>query len=149
MIKKVLFPTDCSDMSNKGFPLALEIAKTNDASITILNVHEEFMTREEMQMLRVSEMSYEEKMRENAEKSRSILQVMLKEYDCEGTCEIVLREGKPKHEIVQYAKENDFDIIVMTSNGRSNLQEQLMGSVAEYVVRYSKVHVLVVKEAAL
>jgi nucleotide-binding universal stress UspA family protein len=107
------------------------------------------MTREEMQMLRVSEMSYEEKMKQNAEKSRSIIKEMLKEHDCEGTCEIMLREGKPKQEIVKYAEENDFDLIVMTSNGRSNLQEQLMGSVAEYVVRYSKVHVLVVKEAAL
>ncbi|MBD3165226.1 hypothetical protein GF324_01390 [bacterium] len=148
MFKKILYPSDCSDMSNAGFPVAVDLAKKYDTSITILNVHDEFMSHEEMQMLRVSEMSYEEKMKEIAEKSRRVLANMIQESDIEDRCEIVLREGKPKQQIVNFARENGYDLIVMTSNGRSNLQEQLMGSTAEYVVHHSKVHVLVVKEAS-
>jgi len=46
--------------------------------------------------------------------------------------------------ILDYAKDNGVDLIIMTSHGRSGIPRWLMGSVAEKVVRNSQVPVLLV-----
>ncbi|MHC1576267.1 MAG: universal stress protein, partial [Methanosarcinaceae archaeon] len=53
-------------------------------------------------------------------------------------------EGNPGEEIVDFAKANDIDMIVMGTRGQTGLSRFLLGSVAERVVRHSKVQVLVV-----
>ena len=53
--------------------------------------------------------------------------------------------GKPFLEIIRYAKENQIDMIVQATHGRSGLKHVLMGSVAERVVRKSPCPVLTVR----
>ncbi len=53
--------------------------------------------------------------------------------------------GTPFVEIVRYAKEQDVDLIVVGSHGRSGLAHVLMGSVAERVVRKAPCPVLTVR----
>lgn len=60
----------------------------------------------------------------------------------------VIREtriGSPFFEIIQYAKEQNIDLIVLGTHGRSGLTHLLMGSVAENVVRKAPCPVLTVK----
>jgi nucleotide-binding universal stress UspA family protein len=57
----------------------------------------------------------------------------------------VVREGSPRPLIVESAVELKCQMIVMGTHGRSALTHLLMGSVAEYVVRHSKVPVLTVR----
>lgn len=45
----------------------------------------------------------------------------------------------------EYIEDNDIDLVVMGSHGRSNLQRQLLGSVASTVLRTVDVPVLIVK----
>ena len=45
-----------------------------------------------------------------------------------------------------FAEKNDIDLIVMGSHGKSAIQRFLIGSVAEKVVKYSKIAVLVVRK---
>src|SRR5690606_25537935 len=59
--------------------------------------------------------------------------------------ESVLLEGNPANEIVDFAEENDIDLIVTGTLGRTGIQRFLLGSVAENVVRHSKKAVLVVR----
>lgn len=145
MIRKILFPTDTSGMSNSGFTIVEKMAKKFDANVTLLNIHEEFLNKTEMQNLRVSPLNYQELMKERAVRSREILQDLVKNSEIEERCEIILREGHPRREIVRFAEEGRYDLIIMTSNGRSNLQEQLIGSVSEYVVHHAKVNVMVLR----
>jgi nucleotide-binding universal stress UspA family protein len=58
--------------------------------------------------------------------------------------ETVQREGLPQSEIVEYAEENDIDIVVMGTHGRTGIDHYLLGSVAERVVRTSPVPVVTV-----
>jgi nucleotide-binding universal stress UspA family protein len=60
--------------------------------------------------------------------------------------EPVLLEGHPANELVRYAEEEKMDIIVMGTRGKTGLDRLLLGSVAENVVRNSKVPVMVIKE---
>lgn len=59
--------------------------------------------------------------------------------------ESVILEGSPANEIVNFADENDIDLIVMGTLGRTGIQRFLLGSVAQNVVRHSKKPVLVVR----
>ncbi|MCD4808116.1 MAG: universal stress protein [Methanococcoides sp.] len=57
----------------------------------------------------------------------------------------VLLIGRPAEEIIDYAEKNDIDLIVMGTLGLTGVKRFLIGSVAENVVRHSKVPVLVVR----
>lgn len=59
--------------------------------------------------------------------------------------EVVTTEGKPKHEIIDYAEREGIDQIVMGSRGRSGVKRILLGSVAETVVRRSDTPVNIVR----
>ncbi len=54
-------------------------------------------------------------------------------------------EGHPADEIIKYAEKNAISLIVMGTLGKSGLDRFLLGSVAEKVVRTSKIPVLVVR----
>lgn len=56
----------------------------------------------------------------------------------------LMPEGHPKQEIIKTSKIWEADLIVMGTHGRTGLLNLLMGSVAEYVMKHSKIPVLVV-----
>ena len=56
-----------------------------------------------------------------------------------------LIEGHPADEIIRYSEKNSISLIVMGTLGKSGLDRFLLGSVAEKVVRNSKIPVLVVR----
>jgi len=59
--------------------------------------------------------------------------------------EAVILEGPPRPMIVDSAIDLRCQMIVMGTHGRSGLAHLLLGSVAEYVVRHSKVPVLTIR----
>ena len=61
------------------------------------------------------------------------------------TAQTFIRIGKPEDEIVKFATENGADLIAMGTHGRTGLAHMLVGSVAERVVRTSKVPVLTIR----
>ncbi|MCA9064119.1 MAG: universal stress protein [Planctomycetaceae bacterium] len=56
-----------------------------------------------------------------------------------------VRTGAVFLEIIEYSRENDIDLLVIGTHGRSGLMHVLMGSVAEKIVRKSPCPVLTVK----
>jgi len=65
-----------------------------------------------------------------------------KEIDYEG----VVVEGDPANAILEFAEQNKIDLIIIGTLGKSGLERFLLGSVADKVVRHSKISVLVVKK---
>jgi nucleotide-binding universal stress UspA family protein len=59
--------------------------------------------------------------------------------------ETVILEGKPAAEIVNYAKEQNVDLIVVGTQGKKGIERLLLGSVAETIIRSAPCRVLVVK----
>jgi len=53
-------------------------------------------------------------------------------------------EGHPTKDILKTAEIWEADLIVMGTHGRTGLLHLLVGSVAEYIVRHSKIPVMVV-----
>lgn len=60
---------------------------------------------------------------------------------------LVVNIGNPSLEIVNYAKENKMDLIVIASHGRTGFNHFLLGSVTEKVVRLSSCPVLVWRDS--
>ena len=54
-------------------------------------------------------------------------------------------KGVPAEKIIEYAEESNIDLIVMGTQGLTGVQRFLIGSVAENVLRHSKVPVMIVK----
>lgn len=55
--------------------------------------------------------------------------------------------GDPATEIVRFAREGEFDLVVTGTRGRTGLKHLLLGSVAEKVVRQAHCPVLVARRA--
>ena len=53
--------------------------------------------------------------------------------------------GRPADEILRYANEGDVDLILMATHGRSGIGRWVMGSVADKVLRLSKVPIWLVR----
>jgi len=57
----------------------------------------------------------------------------------------VVRSGHAAEEITRFSQEENVDLIVMATHGRTGVKHALLGSVAEKVVRRSPVPVMTVK----
>jgi nucleotide-binding universal stress UspA family protein len=78
-------------------------------------------------------------LREEAEKRMGELKALIPD------AQTVVREASPPAAIVDVALELNCQMIVMGTHGHSGLERLLLGSVAEYVVRHSKIPVLTVR----
>ena len=139
MYKKILVPTDGSDLAKKAQKHALYLAKQSGAEIIALTVTENNF----INGLPLDDEVYavNQILKEQSEKN-------LQEFDelNEDNLEIthVIREGSPADSILEEAKESDVDLIVMGSSGKSGFDRFIMGSVADKVVNSAKCAVLVV-----
>lgn len=139
----MLVPVDFSVASRKALAYAASLAEEFDAKITLLYVIEPIalpdfvnsfplmIPRDEMNSL------CEGKLKSLAGKSG------LPEARIE---KVIVRDGKPFHEIVGAARTLKIDMIVIATHGYSGLTHALLGSVAERVVQHAPCPVLVVRE---
>ncbi|MBI3195504.1 MAG: universal stress protein [Ignavibacteriae bacterium] len=141
-INKILVPTDFSDFSLAAMEYATSFSKIYDARITVFHVvenapafafHSVDITSETV--LCGAEEDREKELREflanKLPKVKGIIPIV--------------RRGNAAKEIVHFAEEEEFDVIIMATHGRTGFAHMLMGSIAESVVRYSSVPVMTVK----
>ena len=144
--RRILVPTDFGAPSNAALGLAKTMAAMSGASLHLLHVLENpFMTSAfatEFQALPPADLR--QKWRESA---RTWLNEQLTpaEQASFRSTELVV-PGPPARTIVDYAKANDIDLIVMGTHGRSGVKHLLLGSVSERVVRTAACPVLTVRD---
>jgi nucleotide-binding universal stress UspA family protein len=155
MFKKIICATDLSPRSDEALHTAIHMATRFGAALMVLNVHEEFMDKDEMVMLRVSVEQMQERFREIAVNARKLMAEQVAAIGVDNLdVEYVLREGKGGEAIVHYAQEiagsgdKSDTLIVMGTNGKHALLDRLLGSVAQHVVKESPYPVLVVPAMA-
>jgi nucleotide-binding universal stress UspA family protein len=74
------------------------------------------------------------------------LEDRVQQVACSVPCERILHAGPPGEVICWLAQENDCDLIVMGTHGRSGLKHLLFGSTAEYVLQHARCPVLTIRE---
>lgn len=141
----IVWPTDFGDLSGQAGKYAFTLADRLGAELHALHVIEEFAASvpAAAQYLASHPEDYMTKARESAEKALSAALPS----DLAGGKQVVraIRQGAAYLQIVEYAKGNGVDLIVMGTQGRSGLPHFLIGSVAERVVRTAPCPVLTVR----
>jgi nucleotide-binding universal stress UspA family protein len=147
LIKHILVPTDCSDLSRKAVEYAITLAKSLNAKITLFTVSNETVRMCVSEYSYVPEEIFQRVLKDHAKSQEKQLSNFWSQFDHMGVeVNLVRWDGDPFHQIICFAKNSDVDIIVMGTHGRTGIQHILMGSVAEKVIRYSPFPVLTVKD---
>lgn len=142
MYERILLPTDGSRGMASAIAHGLQLARRHDAEVHVLYVVDvrSYALLPESTRDRVRALLAEE-----GEAAVEGIQRLV-----EGTEEPVelvpaVVEGVPHEEIVDYADEEEIDLIVMGTHGASGEERRLVGSVAEEVVRQAEMPVMVVR----
>ncbi|MBR0271032.1 MAG: universal stress protein [Methanobrevibacter sp.] len=139
MYKKILVPTDGSEFAKKAQLHAIFLAKVTGAEIIALSVSENnfingISLNDEVEQLN-------EILKDRCEKDLKQFEDM-NEEDVKITP--VIKEGSPAKSILDVASEEDVDLIVIGSSGKSGFDRFILGSVSEKVVHTAKCPVLIV-----
>ena len=139
MYKRILVPTDGSEFAKKAQRHALFLAKVTGAEIIAVSVTENNFVNglplddEVYQLNQILKERSEENLKEFDKLNNENLKITH-----------VIREGSPAKVILEVAKDEKIDLIVMGSSGKSGFDRFIMGSVADKVVNSAKCAVLVV-----
>ena len=146
MFKHILCPTDLKERTDLAVKKAVQIAHQFGSKITLLNIHEEFMDKEEREMLRVSVNKMKEKYRQIAIDSKEEMKVVIHKLHADDIeVEYLLHKGKPEKVIVEVADQLGADLIVMCTNGRDNIMDFVTGTITEHVINAATCPVLVIR----
>ena len=143
-LKKILVPTDFSEASTKALTYAQAFAKQSAAEILLLHVVEPAYYPiygadivpdwggMQTELLKASQVHLEEFSRKHAAGFAPM--------------QVIVGEGIAWGEIVETAKKETVDLIILSTHGRSGLRHILLGSTTERVVRHASCPVLTVRE---
>lgn len=142
-MKKILIPTDFSKYADEAIEVGAQIAKKNGSEIVLIHMLE---LPTHMNDAVSGETSIPEIMLFKRKAEETLKSIKNRPYLAGiKVTEVVRLDGAYKG-INNYIKQNtDFDLIVMGSHGATGINEILIGSNTEKVVRQSEVPVLVIK----
>ena len=138
MHETILLPTDGSDVTEPAVAHAIQLAQSEGATLHVLHVVDTSV----LPLDRHSRSAYDGM---EAAGRDSVEAIRDRAQDVGIHSVSAVRMGTPHREILDYADENEVDIVVMGTHGRTGLQRSLLGSVTERVVRLSDVPVLTVR----
>ena len=138
-IKRILVPVDFSEYNSTANEYASMLAKSTDARIVYFHAF-------------LPDVIYGNPgLFDSAAEERRLLKQMEETFKPtvkEVVASYVVEFGTPADRIVDFANENEIDLIVMGTHGRTGLKRVVMGSVAESVVRRAECPVLAIKADA-
>ena len=145
MFIKILCATDLNTTSNEAVKKAVQLAHQYNSKIIMLNVHEEFMTKEEMGMLRVSFDTMKLEFEKTALMAKKEMSEVIKKLHAEDIqVEYIIKEGKSHQVICQEAERIQADLIIMGVSEKNIISNFIFRSTASFVIEHVEIPVLVV-----
>lgn len=144
MYKRILVPTDGSEITAKALQHAIALAKLSGGELYALSVKEPFpySAISEMQPVPPQEF-YDAQERIAAQRVAAAVDAAKAEgVSCQGH---TIEALHPWEAILDHAATQNCDIIVMASHGRRGVAALLLGSETQRVLIHSKLPVLVVR----
>ncbi len=141
-VKKILFPVDLSESADQIVSCVIEFANRFEAELHLLFVARVFGHFSTMYVDTSMITSMESALFEGAEKGLQEFQVANFSHLPNVVTRVV--SGYASEEIIRYCDEENIDLIIMGTHGRSGIGKVVFGSVADQVLRTSNVPVTVV-----
>ncbi|MFT4884283.1 MAG: nucleotide-binding universal stress UspA family protein [Natronomonas sp.] len=140
MYDDILVPTDGSTCSMAAVEEAIDHANAHDAQLHLLYVVDETRVPDGDQPELYDTLEAE------GEEAIADARARAKAADVR-SIRAAIGAGAPHEVILEYADDNEIDLIVMGTHGRSGLERALLGSVTERVLRTADQPVLTVRES--
>ncbi len=142
MYKKILVPLDGSELGKKALPQAEKLAHTFGSEIILFQVVP-FMPIYGSPEL-VTPLIIDEKQKEAAERYLLGLAEELKQRGLKVSATVKTGQ-QVAVEIIDFAKENSADLIVMGTHGRSGITRWVLGSIALKVLTRAETPILLIR----
>ena len=146
MFRKILYPTDFSDVSKNALNFLKQFKNIGVEEICVLHV----IDKRDVQFSYLYffdensvDGTVEQKLKNEAEREMEEIEGKLKDWGFKVSSSVTF--GIPIKEILSAEKKEDISFIVIGSHGKSDLEEMLLGSVSDNIIRKCKKPVLVVK----
>jgi len=142
-IRKIIAPTDFSEPAQAGVDAAEELAREFSAEVVLVYAVPRIpMVPAPHGAGAVGQVELEQEIRESAEKALDKITEKLRAGI--GRIRYRVLSGDAAHEIVEAAKQEHADLIVISTHGETGWRRFVSGSVAEKVVRLAECPVLAV-----
>jgi nucleotide-binding universal stress UspA family protein len=143
-VKKILAPTDLSELSGAGVRYSLNLAKAIGAEVLIYHVVDYDMLIRYGQRS-TAPTSFQPPDRAFLERYETALSEFVKDYVSDFIPSVKVQQkielGAPDERIVELARSEGYDLIVMSTHGKTG-QRMTLGSVTEKVVHTAPCPVL-------
>lgn len=138
--KKICCALDFSASSRIVLEKATGLARCLQAELTLVHVYQAHAPSPEIELEKFERatLELERKMAGYQQEAERVVGAPVRT--------IVLADGAPAGEIVRFARDGGFDLIVMGTHGDTGLTRVVLGSVADRVVREAACPVLVVRQ---
>ena len=147
MHKKILVGLDGSKHGIEAAQEAIALAKASDAELHLLTVTRPYKVSPQLRQFLEAENLLGEPKYVMDEMTRSIVSAAEELAAKAGVKNVktVIREGKPARTLLDYAKGNGIDLIVVGARGVGELEAALLGSVSQKVSMLSPCTVTIVR----
>lgn len=139
-VKKILFPTSCSENATKAFRYTLAMAKFFGSTIDVLHVCEPNI---DILVPSVTRFKLLQEQKKNAEK---MLVNWLKKFDTQGfVINLIVELGFAKETIASYAnKQQNIDLIAIGTKDYNGLTKLIWGTIISQTVESAQMPILVI-----
>ncbi len=151
-IKKIICPVDFSEISDEALEIAIQLAKKNSSFFHLLYV----LPRPNYYDWTLAGMSnivlddYFERTKKEVEvKMKALVALLEKDHPFLEVKFEISDKMDPAQVIIDMAKSEKADLIIMGSHGRRGMNRVLMGSIAESVLRHANCAVMIYKSEAV
>ncbi len=139
MFRKILNANDGSENAFKALSTAIALAKAHEAELHMIVVEELTVVPEWIEEVREEKIAADRRYRNvlkraKTEASEAGIQLNAHAF-----------AGHPVRTIIDFVRDNGFDLLVIGGTGHSNLYETMIGSRAERLVHLSPCPVMVIK----
>ncbi|EMA28843.1 universal stress protein [Haloarcula japonica] len=147
MYDNILVPTDGSETAENAVDQAVDIAAKYGATVHALYVVDVDATSyslgtEQVDRIRQGNLDEMTEVKEAADKATGYVRDRAADHGVDVKEHVTA--GEPARAIRKFVEDNDIDLVVMGSHGRSGLKRVILGSVTEKVLRRTRLPVLVV-----
>ncbi len=141
-VHKILFPVDLTEDSRAILPWVMTLAKKFDSAVHVLFVTQDLAEFSTFYVPHVNIKSFQEEVMKSAQqKLKEVVKESFKDFH---KVDSAVAVGAPAEKILEAAKHQKADLIVMGTHGRKGIERTLFGSVADKVVRDAPCPVLCV-----